>query len=72
MIFCLGLLYLFSEVEVEDVRTNLVVVYVRKDNVIRVVTVYPCRRIDRGRVAAVIPIDEFECEDNKRLNESSR
>ncbi len=36
-----------SEVGVESVRISLVVVYVRKDNVIRVVTVYPCRRIDR-------------------------
>jgi len=36
-----------SEVGVEGVKTNLVVVYVRGDNVIRVVTVYPCRRIDR-------------------------
>ena len=36
-----------SEVGVESVKVSLVVVYVRKDNVIRVVTVYPYRKIDR-------------------------
>jgi len=36
-----------AEVEIENISTNLVIPYVKEDNTLKVVTIYPCRDMDR-------------------------
>lgn len=36
-----------ARVEIEEVSTNLLVVYTKENDVIRVITTYPCKDIDK-------------------------